>query len=94
MLEMNWKEGQARLAALSTDSVLIVAKNSDHMIQQDEPALVADAIRWMYAAVKKGDSLVLSQTPQGPEVRWCRVGPRFGSYHPGIKSQVVCHFLK
>ena len=54
MLEMNWKEGQARLAALSTDSVLIVAKNSDHMIQQDEPALVVDAIRRMHAAVNEG----------------------------------------
>jgi pimeloyl-ACP methyl ester carboxylesterase len=69
VLEKNWNEGQARLAALSTDSVLTVAKNSNHMIQQDEPALVVDAIRRMYAAVKNGDSLVLSQTPQGPGVR-------------------------
>jgi len=52
VLETNWSEGQARLAALSTDSVLIVAKNSNHMIQQDEPALVVEAIRRMHAAVK------------------------------------------
>jgi pimeloyl-ACP methyl ester carboxylesterase len=61
VLEKNWSEGQARLADLSTNSVLMVAKNSNHMIQQDEPALVVDAIRRMHAAVKKGASLVLSQ---------------------------------
>jgi pimeloyl-ACP methyl ester carboxylesterase len=61
MLEKNWSEGQAQLAALSTDSVLMVAKNSNHMIQQDEPALVVGAIRRMHSAVKKGTSLVLSQ---------------------------------
>jgi len=69
VLEKNWSEGQAQLAALSTDSVLMVAKNSNHMIQQDEPALVVDAIRRMHAAVNEGASLVLSQTPQGPGVR-------------------------
>jgi pimeloyl-ACP methyl ester carboxylesterase len=61
VLEKNWSEGQAQLAALSTDSVLMVAKNSNHMIQQDEPALVVDAIRRMHSAVEKGASLVLSQ---------------------------------
>jgi pimeloyl-ACP methyl ester carboxylesterase len=61
VLEKNWSEGQARLAALSTDSVLMVAKDSNHMIQQDEPALVVDAIRRMHSAVKNGASLVLSQ---------------------------------
>jgi hypothetical protein len=61
VLEKNWNEGQAQLAALSTDSVLMVAKNSNHMIQQDEPGLVVDAIRLMHAAVKNGTSLVLSQ---------------------------------
>jgi pimeloyl-ACP methyl ester carboxylesterase len=69
VLETNWSEGQARLAALSTISVLMVAKNSNHMIQQDEPALVVDAIRRMHVAVNKGTSLVPSQTPQGPRVR-------------------------
>jgi hypothetical protein len=61
ILEKNWNEGQARLAALSTNSVLIVAKDSNHMIQQDEPSLVVDAIRRMHSAVKTGASLVLSQ---------------------------------
>jgi pimeloyl-ACP methyl ester carboxylesterase len=61
VLEKNWNEGQERLAALSTDSVLMVAKNSNHMIQQDEPALVVDAIRRMHDAVSKGASLAVSQ---------------------------------
>jgi pimeloyl-ACP methyl ester carboxylesterase len=61
VLEKNWSEGQAQLAALSTDSVLMVAKNSNHMIQQDEPELVVDAIRRTHAAVKNGTSLILSQ---------------------------------
>ena len=61
VLEKNWSEGQAQLAALSTDSVLMVAKNSNHMIQHDEPALVVGAIRRMHSAVKEGTSLVLSQ---------------------------------
>ena len=61
VLEKNWSEGQAQLVALSTDSVLMVAKNSNHMIQHDEPALVVGAIRRMHSAVEKGTSLLLSQ---------------------------------
>jgi hypothetical protein len=61
LLEKNWSEGQAQLAALSTDSVLIVAKNSNHMIQQDEPGLVVDAIQRIHSAAQKGASFVLSQ---------------------------------
>jgi len=51
ILETNWKEGQQRLAALSTDSTLIVAAKSNHMIQQDEPEVVLDAIRRVHEAV-------------------------------------------
>jgi pimeloyl-ACP methyl ester carboxylesterase len=51
VLETNWTEGQKRLAALSTNSALIVAKNSNHMVQQDEPELVLDAILRVHAAV-------------------------------------------
>ena len=61
LLEKNWSEGQARLAALSTESVLMVAENSNHMIQQDEPELVVDAIRRVHTAVREGRSLALSQ---------------------------------
>ena len=56
-VERHWGAGQQRLAALSTNSRLVVAKNSNHMIQDDEPAVVVDAIRRAYAAATKGRSL-------------------------------------
>jgi pimeloyl-ACP methyl ester carboxylesterase len=56
-LERHWGAGQQRLAALSTNSRLIVAKNSNHMIQDDEPAVVVDAIRRAYDAATKGRAL-------------------------------------
>jgi pimeloyl-ACP methyl ester carboxylesterase len=58
VLEENWSEGQKQLAALSSDNILIVAKNSNHMIQCDEPALVVDAIRCIHTAVGAGNPLV------------------------------------
>jgi len=52
ILEQGWSEGQTRLAALSTNSLLIRANNSNHMIQVDEPGLVVDAIRRVHAAAR------------------------------------------
>lgn len=52
ILEKGWSDGQTRLAALSTNSLLIVAKNSNHMIELDEPELVVEAIRRVHAAVR------------------------------------------
>jgi pimeloyl-ACP methyl ester carboxylesterase len=52
ILEKGWSEGQTRLAASSTNSLLIVAKNSNHMIELDEPELVVEAIRRVHAAVR------------------------------------------
>jgi hypothetical protein len=57
VLERNWGEGQKRLAALSTDSVLIVAGKSNHMIQHDEPELVLDAIRRVHDSVSSDSQL-------------------------------------
>jgi pimeloyl-ACP methyl ester carboxylesterase len=51
VLEKNWSEGQQRLARLSTDSVLIVAEKSNHMIHIDEPQVVIDAIRRIHTNV-------------------------------------------
>jgi pimeloyl-ACP methyl ester carboxylesterase len=50
ILEKGWSDGQKRLAALSTNSLLIRANNSNHMIQVDEPELVVDAIRRVHVA--------------------------------------------
>jgi len=40
-----WMEGQQRLASLSTNSELLVAKHSGHAIFWDEPELVVDSVR-------------------------------------------------
>lgn len=57
VLEVGWEDGQRRLAALSTDSEIIVAGKSNHMIQSDEPDLVVDAIRRVHAAARDGTRL-------------------------------------
>jgi pimeloyl-ACP methyl ester carboxylesterase len=52
VLEPGWIEGQKRLAALSTDSLLIPAQKSNHMIHLDEPNVVIDAIRRVHFAAR------------------------------------------
>ena len=48
VLEKYWGAAQQRLGALSTRGELVVARNSNHMIQADEPDVVIDAIRRVY----------------------------------------------
>jgi pimeloyl-ACP methyl ester carboxylesterase len=62
ILEKGWSDGQTRLAALSTNSLLIRANNSNHMIQVDEPELVMDAIRRVHIAACNKVGLA----PDGP----------------------------
>jgi pimeloyl-ACP methyl ester carboxylesterase len=57
-LNEGWDEGQARLAALSSNGEVVVAAKSSHMIQFDEPGLVVDAIRRVHAAARDGTRLV------------------------------------
>jgi pimeloyl-ACP methyl ester carboxylesterase len=52
VLDVGWRDGQARLAALSSAGELIVAKNSNHMIQHDEPDLVVEVIRRIHDAAR------------------------------------------
>jgi hypothetical protein len=52
VLETHWSAGQAHLASLSSHSWLTVAAQSNHMIQIDEPELVVDAVRRVYAAAR------------------------------------------
>jgi pimeloyl-ACP methyl ester carboxylesterase len=56
-MEDGWAESQARLAALSTDSRLIVATRNGHDIAMENPALVADAVRAVVVAVRTGKRL-------------------------------------
>jgi pimeloyl-ACP methyl ester carboxylesterase len=52
ILESYWDEGQKGLCALSTNSVLIPAPSSNHMIHLDQPDLVIDAIRRIHASAQ------------------------------------------
>jgi pimeloyl-ACP methyl ester carboxylesterase len=58
VLEEGWSEGQRNLARLSTNSELIVATKSNHMINNDEPDLVVDAIRRVHAAARDRRRLI------------------------------------
>jgi pimeloyl-ACP methyl ester carboxylesterase len=53
VLEKGWRQAQQRLAALSTQGVLITAEKSNHMIHLDEPDLVIEAIRQMHAGIRE-----------------------------------------
>ena len=48
---------QEKLAKLSRNSALIVAQNSGHTISLDEPGVVADAVRRMLDALRRGARL-------------------------------------
>lgn len=48
--EEGWQEGERKLAALSSNSELVVATRSNHMIYLDEPEVVVEAIRRVHAA--------------------------------------------
>ncbi|MNZ81330.1 hypothetical protein D3C78_999930 [compost metagenome] len=45
MLESIWQTGQRKMLEISTDSQLIVAEKSGHMIIHDQPELVVETIR-------------------------------------------------
>lgn len=49
--DLNHRQGQEDLAALSSNSRLIVAENSGHVVPLDEPQVVADAVRRMFDAL-------------------------------------------
>lgn len=53
--DLNHRKNQEELAGLSSNSVLIVAENSGHVIPLDEPQVVADAVRRILAALTSPD---------------------------------------
>ncbi len=65
VLENGWREGQERLAALSTNSALLVAEKANHMIHQDEPEIVVNAIHRVVRAVRAGERLNAAASPRG-----------------------------
>jgi pimeloyl-ACP methyl ester carboxylesterase len=56
-LNEGWNEGQARLAALSSNSEIVIAAGNGHMIQFDQPGVVIDAIARVHAAARDGTRL-------------------------------------
>ncbi len=50
--ETAWRKGQDQLAALLTDAKHVIATDSDHYIQLEQPDLVIDAVRQVVDAVR------------------------------------------
>ena len=50
--EAAWRKGQDQLAALVPDAKHVIAKESDHYIQIEQPDLVIDAVRQVVEAVR------------------------------------------
>jgi len=63
VLEKSWRAGQEHLAALSTNSVFRVAEQANHMVQNDDPQAVIEAIRSVVARVRNARSAGV--TPSG-----------------------------
>ena len=53
----SWTSVGARLAKLSTNSALVMAEESGHFIEQDQPELVAAAIEEVVRAARDGGGL-------------------------------------
>lgn len=52
MSEPRWAEGQRRLASLSTNGRLVVARRSSHAVEWDDPQLVIAAVREVIAEAR------------------------------------------
>jgi pimeloyl-ACP methyl ester carboxylesterase len=53
-MEIAWKAGHDRVAALSTRGISVVVPNTGHYIQIEQPGTVTDAIRRVVADVRHG----------------------------------------
>jgi hypothetical protein len=51
--ELAWQQMQSDLASLSSRSVHLIAERSGHLINQDEPEMVVEAIRRALALVRE-----------------------------------------
>lgn len=65
--DLHHQQVQERLAKLSTDSILIVAKDSGHNIALDQPNLVADAVQRMLQALRNDTHLTQSAGDSVPQ---------------------------
>ena len=51
--EAEWLDAQKRLATLSTDSELVVARHSGHEVNLDQPSIIVDEINLVVAAIRE-----------------------------------------
>jgi pimeloyl-ACP methyl ester carboxylesterase len=60
--EAAWQEGQRQLAALSSDSELVLSARGDLAIALEEPELVVEAVRRVHTAAREGTRLTAAST--------------------------------
>jgi hypothetical protein len=56
-MEEGWSDSQRRLVHLSTNSELLTAHGSGHLIYMDAPGLVIESVRRVHAAARDGTQL-------------------------------------
>lgn len=55
--DFRWQQAQETMAALSTDSQLVIVPDASHTIQWDHPEAVVDAVLAVVNAVRSGERL-------------------------------------
>ena len=68
-LEVGFREGQKRLAALSSNSELVIAESANHNINMDAPEIVVAAVRRVVEAARENKPLLGDALPVSPAVR-------------------------
>jgi beta-lactamase class D/pimeloyl-ACP methyl ester carboxylesterase len=57
-IEQIWREGQEELLSISSNSKLVIAKQSGHMVMKDQPELIEEVIRELIDNIKSIDNKV------------------------------------
>jgi pimeloyl-ACP methyl ester carboxylesterase len=68
-LEVGFREGQKRLAALSSNSELVIAESANHNINMDAPEIVVAAVRRVVEAARENKPLLGDALPVSPAAR-------------------------
>jgi pimeloyl-ACP methyl ester carboxylesterase len=55
MIEKEWARQQYELSSLSSDSKIVVAESSGHLIQLDQPALVVELVKELVEAIEEAE---------------------------------------
>ncbi len=60
--DVSWRAEQEQLTSLSTNSVLVVAEQSGHVIPFEAPAVVAESVKRVIAACRTGEPIRSART--------------------------------